>query len=256
MICLVAGLMVVVVVGLPVVAQESPHLTLVHGIPDTPVDVVVDGIPLLTAFDYGESQDLSSLAGATLASLQLTETGTETSIIEAGDVALPAEGNATLVAHLDETGVPVLSSYSNDTSTVGAGRGRLVVRHTAHATILDVFVDGSLTFRNLAGQNEISADLPAATLSLALVPSGATEPILLGPLDVTLVDGEVLILYAVGSADQGSLDLLTETLSVLGTPPVGVGTGSSPVGVPGVAWAIAALAVLGGLAFRRLQVRR
>ena len=48
-------------------------------------------------------------------------------------MGVPAGANITVVAHLDESGKPVLTPYVNDTSQVAAGQARLTVRHDAAA---------------------------------------------------------------------------------------------------------------------------
>src|SRR3712207_7358527 len=53
-------------------------------------------------------------------------------------VEVPAGANATVVAHLDADGNPVLTPFVNDASPTEAGQARLVVRHTAAAPPVDV----------------------------------------------------------------------------------------------------------------------
>src|SRR4029079_8074432 len=109
------------------------------------------------------------------------ETGTP--VIEAS-VTLPAGANASLVAHLDPSGKPVLTTFVNDTAAAPAGQGRLVVRHTAAAPAVDVLANGKAAFTNVTNPNEAKADLPAATYSASVVAAGTTTPALIGPADV------------------------------------------------------------------------
>ncbi len=210
-------------------AQESARIHLIHGIPGVPVDVTVDGSTVFENFEFGDTQDLSALAGTTLTNLQVKAAGTDTVLIDGGDVALPASGNYTVIAHLDAAGTPTLGVFSNDVSATAPGEGRLVVRHTAAAPAVDVLANGSPAFTNLSNPNEASADLAAGTISASVVPTGATEPVVIGPADLTIADGQVLIVYAVGSLDDTSLTVLTETIDGVGTAPTAVNTGNSPV---------------------------
>jgi hypothetical protein len=219
-----------VVLATPSAAQESARIHLIHGIPDTPVDVVAGGEVVFADFQFGDTQDLSALAGQTLTGLTVNAAGTDTVAIDAGDTALPASGNYTIIAHLDPEGTPTLAVFENDTSSTAAGEGRLTVRHTAAAPAVDVLANGEPAFTNLSNPNEAAADLPAGTISASVVPTGAADPVVIGPADLTVADGSSLIVYAVGSLEADSLTVLTETIDGLGTAPSAVNTGNSPVG--------------------------
>src|SRR5690606_4429328 len=130
---------------------------------------------------------------------------------------------------LDAEGTPTLAVFENDTSATAAGEGRLTVRHTAAAPAVDVLANGEAAFTNLSNPNEAAADLPAGTISASVVPTGAADPVVIGPADLSVADGTSLIVYAVGSLDADSLTVLTETIDGLGTAPTAVNTGNSPV---------------------------
>jgi Domain of unknown function (DUF4397) len=230
----------------PAGAQSGARIHLIHGIPDTPVDVVAGGEVVFSDFDFQDTQDLSALAGQTLTGLQVRLAGTDTVAIDAGDVALPASGNVSIVAHLDAAGNPALNVFTNDTSAIPPGQGRLVVRHTAAAPAVDVLANGAVAFANLTNPNESQADLPAGTISASVVPTGATEPVVIGPADLPVTEGSTLIVYAVGSLDAGTLTTITETIEGAGSAPSAVDTGNSPVSdagaTPVAAWVLAGLA--------------
>ena len=252
-----AATLMALAIAAPAMAQESARIHLIHGIPETPVDVLVDGAPVFEDFNFGDTQDLSALAGETLVNLQVVLAGTDTVAIDAGDVTLPASGNFTIIAHLTADGTPTLAVFENDVSSIAAGNGRLTVRHTAAAPAVDVKADGAVAFSNLANPNEAAADLPAATYSVEVVPTGADDPVVIGPADIAVEDGNSLIVYAVGSLDGGTLQVLTESITGLGETPAEVPSGNSPVdaGFPVAASAaialIAALGVSGGLVLAR-----
>lgn len=230
--------------------SDGARIHLIHGIPGVDVDVVVDGSAVFEGFAFQDTQDLSSFAGQTLTALQVKAAGAEDVLIDAGDVALPASGNYTVFAHLDADGNPALAVFENDTSTIEAGNGRLVVRHAAAAPAVDVKANGEVAFSNLANGGEASADLPAGTISAEVVPTGADEPVVIGPADLPITEGASLIVYATGSLDDG-LQVITESITDLGPTPTAVNTGDSPVdqGLPiglALAAAAAAVALLGG----------
>ena len=243
------------VLAVPAMAQEDARIHLIHGIPDTNVDVVAGGEVVFENFAFGETQDLSALAGATLEGLEVRLTGTETVAIDGGDVALPASGNYTIIAHLSADGTPTLAVFENDLTAIAAGEGRLTVRHTAAAPAVDVLANGAVAFSNLANPNEASADLGVGTVSAEVVPTGASEPVVIGPADLGITDGTSLIVYAVGSLDGGSLTVLTESISGLGTAPTAVNTGNSPVDNNVAVFAFGAVALAGVVAFGTRRVR-
>ena len=247
----------------PAQAQSGARIHLIHGIPDTPVDVAAGGENVITDFTFGETEDLSALAGQTLTGLQVKAAGTDTVAIDAGDTALPATGNVTIIAHLDAAGAPTLTVFTNDTSAIAAGSGRLVVRHTAAAPAVDVRAGGEVVFPNLSNPNEATADLPAGTVSADVVPTGTTEPVVIGPADLPVTEGSTLVVYAVGSLEAGTLQTLTETIEGSHSGPAAVNTGNSPVddGATTAPWlltaGLAAVALTGGaVGGRRLALAR
>ncbi len=114
----------------------------------------------------------------------------------------------------------------NDTAPVAAGQGRLVVRHTAAAPAVDVLAGGTPVFTNLSNPNEAKADLPAGNVSAAVALAGTTQPVI-GPADVPVTEGAATIVYAVGSAEAGNLQVLSQSISGLHSAPGAVNTGTS-----------------------------
>lgn len=211
-------------------AQSAPaRIHLLHGIPATDVDVEAGGQNVFTNFKFGETKDLSSFAGQTLTGLKVKAAGTSTVAIDAGNVALPASGNYTIVANLDAAGTPKLSVFQNDTAAIAAGSGRLVVRHTAAAPAVDVRANGAVAFAGVVNGQEGKADLAAGTVSADVVAAGTTGPAVIGPANLLVKNGESLTVYAVGSLSGNSLTVLTESITGLGVTPAAVQTGNSPV---------------------------
>ena len=213
----------------PAGGQEAARIHLIHGIPDTPVDVEAGGSNVIEGFEFGDTEDLSAMAGQTLTGVRVNAAGTDDVAIDVGDLALPEAGNVTAIAHLDPEGTPKLTVFTNDTAAVAAGEGRLVVRHTAAAPAVDVRAGGEVVFPGLANPDEAQADLPAGTVAADVVPAGATEPVVIGPADLPVTEGSSLIVYAVGSLEGGTLQTLTETVEGIGSGPSAVNTGNSPV---------------------------
>jgi hypothetical protein len=130
-----------------------------------------------------------------------------------------------VLAHLDASGKPTLTPFENDTATVPAGQGRLIVRHTAAAPAVDiVLADGSRPFTNLTNPNEAAAVLPAGQIAGAKVAPTGGAPIADVPT-VELKAGSDLIVYAVGSLSDNTFTFLTQTIGGLGGSPNLVNTG-------------------------------
>jgi hypothetical protein len=246
-------------------AQTAPaaRIHLLHGIPDVTVDVYAGGAPVFEDSGFGDTQDLSALAGQTLTDVEVRVAGTEDVAIDAGDVQLPASGNHTVVAHLDAEGTPTLAVFANDTTQTAAGQGRLTVRHTAAAPAVDVLANGQAAFSNVVNGQEGKTDLPVGTISASVVPTGATEPVVIGPADLAIEDGTSLIVYAVGSLENDTLSVLTESITGIGSSPTLVNTGNSPVDQSnGASWVwpvtliAGVLLAAGGIGARRLAMLR
>ncbi|RYP85110.1 DUF4397 domain-containing protein [Nocardioides guangzhouensis] len=207
-------------------AAADATVTVLHAVPGLTVDVYANGDEILPDFEPGTLTDPLSLPAGSY-DLQVFAAGddpaTADPAIEASGVELGAGANATVVAHLDAQGNPVLTPYVNDTSPTKPGEARLVVRHDAAAPAVDVRADGDVVFEGLANPDEQSADLPAGTYSADVTLTGEDQAVL-GPTDVTLTEGTSTIVYAWGSADDDNLALAVQTID---------GLHSSPTSVPG-----------------------
>lgn len=255
---LVGALVAALVSATSAGAQESPRIHLLHGIPDTDVDVYVGGSPVFEGFAFGDAQDLSAFAGTTLTDIEVRLAGTDTVAISVPSLALPSSGNYTAIAHLDAEGTPTISVFENDTSTIAAGEGRLVVRHTAAAPEVDIRAGGAVAFAAVPNGAEGAVDLAAGTVTADVVPAGADEPVVIGPADLPIAEGSSLIVYAVGSLEAETLTVLTESIDGLGSAPAAVNTGNSPVSDSGsgLVYAVAAALIAATAAFGVFRFRR
>lgn len=238
---------VVMIVGIllllaaPASAQEESQVFVVHGIPGATVDVWVDGEPLLEGFAPGTITDPLPLAPGTY-DIEIFEAGADPAEAEpliSASPEVPANANVSVVAHLDADGNPTLSAFANDVSALAEGQARLTARHTAAAPEVDIRADGDVLFAGVSNGQEGSVDVPAGTYAADVVLAGEDEPVL-GPADLDLGAGTLTIAYAIGSAEDGSLDLLVQMIAIT---PDGVPAGSAGLATePGVPlWAVAAL---------------
>jgi uncharacterized protein DUF4397 len=221
-----AGL-AVVASGLFVTAPAhaaNAKVSVVHGIPGTPVDVYVNGNRTLQNFQPKQVAGPLDLPPGKY-DIALTAPGQPigSAILKVDGATIPDGANISLVAHLDATGKPQLTPFVNDTSKVAAGKSRLVVRHTAAAPGVDVRAGGQPVFKT--NPNEAKADVATGTVSADVVLTGTTT-VVLGPTSLNLKEGTSTIVYAIGSADQKTLDIVAQTITGLHSSPGGVPSGS------------------------------
>ncbi len=234
-------------------ADNDATVTVLHAVPGITVDVYANGDELIPDFKPGTFTDPLTLPAGSY-DLQVFADGDSPGngqpAIEANGVEVPAGANATVVAHLDADGNPVLTPYVNDVSPTGAGDARLTVRHDAAAPAVDVRADGQALFSGLTNPNEDSADVAAGTYSADVVLAG-TDQVVIGPADLPLAEGTSTIVYAWGSADDGNLALAVQTIDGLHSAPSGVPGGEAGLAAEssqGVPMGALALAGLSGVA--------
>ena len=259
-----AGLVALLATPLPANAADEATVSVLHAVPGLTVDVYANGEELIPDFEPGTLTDPLSLPAGSY-DLQVFADGDSPGngkpAIEAMGVEVPAGANATVVAHLGEGGGPTLSVFANDTSATSAGEARLTVRHTAAAPAVDVRANGDVLFADLANPNEDSADVPAGTYSADVTLAG-TDQVAIGPADVNLAEGTSTIVYAWGSAEDGTLDLAVQSIDGLHSAPHGVPGGEAglaPESGSVSAWTLALgmLSALGvALGSRRLVTAR
>lgn len=207
--------------------SDTGTVTVVHGVPGVTVDVWVNGDPTLEGFEPGTVTDPLELPAGSY-DVEIFPAGADPDSedpVISGSADLEAGANVSLVAHLDAEGTPTLGVFANDTSTIDAGEARITVRHTAAAPAVDILANGDAVFTGVENGQEGVADLPAGTIEAAVALAGETDPVL-GPAEVNLGEGVNTIVYAIGSAEEDTLDLLIQTISGLHEAPSGVESGT------------------------------
>ncbi|MEU2981202.1 DUF4397 domain-containing protein [Streptomyces hirsutus] len=246
-------------------AQEDgkASVTVFHGVPGLTVDVYANGNELLPDFKPGTLTEPQSLDPGTYDIEVFADgKGPDGDPAIQKSVEIPAGANATLAAHLDAQGAPVLTAFVNDTSKVPAGQSRLTVRHVAAAPAVDVRAGGEPVIEGLTNPNEKSLEVPAGTVKADVVLAG-TDTVVIGPADLDLAEGASTVVYAWGSAKDKNLALKTQTISGMNSAPRGVDAGESGAmaadnesATVWLAWgATGAIAVAGLLAARRRYTR-
>lgn len=146
--------------------------------------------------------------------------GTATPLLSAPRTTIPSGANLTVTANLAANGTPVLNVFTNDTRTVGRGKGRLTVRHIAAAPPVDVRASGSVLFSGLRNPRQGSVGLNAGDYRIDVVLAG-TRRAVLAPATVTIRNrpgtgdmGTNTIVYVWGSAEDGSLKRTVQNVRI------------------------------------------
>ena len=262
-----AAMSLVLVAGAAPAFAQSPaqetntaSLSVLHAVPDTPVDVYVNGELTLDDFAPGQlAGPLELPAGDIEVAITASDAQDASSpVIGPVDLTLGAGTMNTAVARLDAEGAPTATAFVDDTSGLEAGQGRVTVRHVAAAPAVDVWANGEVVVQSLTNPNEESLEVPAGQVQAAVSLAGETDPVL-GPQDLAVMEGANTIVYAWGSAADGNLALATQTVQGMHSAPGGVPTGDTqlPADSQGVWYVLGAgvLALGAGAAFM-LQRRR
>ena len=209
-------------------ATDVAQLSVLHAVPGLTVDVYVNGDLTLDNFEPGDIAGPLELPAGTYTVAITAADAADASAPAIGPVDLPLEAgqNYTAAAHLDAAGAPTATLFTNDISTVGAGEGRLTVRHVAAAPAVDVLAGGTAVITNLSNPDESLLTLPAGAVSASVAATGTTDPVI-GPADVDVAEGTNTIVYAWGSLADSNLALAVQTVDGLHSNPDGVPAGSA-----------------------------
>ncbi|MEO1062226.1 MAG: DUF4397 domain-containing protein [Actinomycetota bacterium] len=208
----------VVLTAAPAGAQDTSQVYVLHGIPGVTVDVYVNGELTLPAFEPETVAGPLELPADDY-QIQVFAEGADpeadTPVIDV-TAPIPADVSLSVIAHLDAEGNPTLGAFANDLSETEAGNGRVTVRHTAAAPAVDIVANDAAVpgLEGLENGGEAVVDLPAGDYPTGIAAAGTTEALVEAP--ITVVEGVNLVVYAIGSLDDGSFALLTQTFDGLG----------------------------------------
>lgn len=226
-------------------AADTAAVYVVHGIPDTPVDVYVNGA--LTLDDFAPETVAGPLdlpAGSYAVAITAADAADASAPLLTATADLVAGSSVSLVAHLTAEGTPTITPFANDVSSIAAGQTRLVVRHTAAAPAVDIRAGGAVVLAGVTNPNQGVLNIPAGTVSADVVLAGTTT-VAIGPASLNLAEGSATFVHAVGSAADNNLALVTFTVTGLHSAPGGVAAGSGPADSPFAMVALIALLTVG-----------
>jgi hypothetical protein len=206
---------------------DQGKVAIVQAVPKLSLTVTVDG-----------EQVQQNVAGGTIVGpIDLAEGTHEVTFTDGTDeisstVDVAAGESSDVVVHrpAEVGGTPVVSVYPTPDDPIDSGKARVLLAHTATTAPADVVVDGQTVFTNIANGEFAQADVAAGHHEVSLLPAGVTGTPILGPLDVTLEEGTITAVYAVGNPRDGSMNVIVRTTG--GTEsgaeaPSGIDTGSA-----------------------------
>jgi len=218
----------------PAEAATGANLYIVQGLPGKSLDISIDGKTVATKVATAK---MVGPFGVAAGKRMITAKQGATVVIQR-EVTVGSGASLDVVIHqpVSPTGAPVITTYTNKLDAVPADKGGLRVAHDAAVGPADILVNGKVTFANVANGESLEAVVPAATYKVAIVPAGATSPVVLGPLDLPIQAGYLTRVFAVGDPNQKTMTVALGTIKLpktgSGTPGlVNTGTGGQAAGL-------------------------
>jgi Domain of unknown function (DUF4397) len=217
----------------PSYAADDTEIFIVQGMPGKDLDVAIDGKPV--------AEDVKTAAVAGPFKVQpgsrtvtISENGTK--VLE-NTFSIKDGFKADVVAHLPAApnGDPLVTVYKYDPIMVPKDKARLVVSHVAAVPPADIRVNGQVLFANIANGEALWLLVPVATYKVSIVPSGEKEPVLFGPVSLTVKGGAFNRVYAVGNPENKTMNVAVHVIAAKNTgsgkpSEVNTGTGGQAVG--------------------------
>ncbi len=211
-VAITAGALAPLLVNTAAQAASVPaEVTVVHGIPKTPVDVYVNGKLTLPDFTFDKVAGPLALPAGTYAIAVRPHGASSTSApILSQSVALTAGEDASVVANLAASGSPTLSVFANPTAPVAMGDARVIVRHLAEAPGVDVYAETSKVVTDLTNPNQATLVVPAGKISVRVDVTRTTRTVI-GPASFNFKAGTTTVIYAIGSAAGKTLAVAVQS---------------------------------------------
>ncbi len=209
-----SGLIAVGAFAAPAMAAEDDvTLYIVQGLPDESVDISVNGETLATDV---ETAEVAGPFNVEPGSNTWTFADGEGETLIENTVDAQAGDNSDVVLHLPSSAGddPVLTVFDNDLSAVPQDKATLTVAHTAAVPPADIVVNDQVLFANVASGESLTLVVPVDTYTVQIVPTGETEPVILGPLDLNVKGGSLNRVFAVGDPEADTMNVVVHVLEV------------------------------------------
>ena len=200
----VAAVLAVSLFGVGTASAADATLNVVHGIPGVDVNVCVNDGEAISDFSFGDTVTGVPLADGvyTFKVVAAADDCTAEGILVAAGVDLVGGKNYTAVAYLEEDGTPTLGLFKNPTKPVAKGTAKMVVRHTAAAPAVDVWVNGVPVFTDFTNGETEKVTVPKGIYAGWVSLPGDYMPVI-GPTVTEIKKGFMYQIYAIGDATNG-----------------------------------------------------
>ncbi len=194
-------------------SAEEATIYVIQGLPDQVVDVSVDGE---TVAEDVASADVVGPFSVAAGGTEVRFTDADGAVVADNTVTTRPDSSSDLVVHLPTAAAEdtVVTVFDNDLSAVPADKAALTVAHTAAVPPADILVNGEVLFANVANGESLDLVVPVDTYEVQIVPTGETEPVILGPLDLKVQGGALNRVYAVGNPESKSMNVAVHVIDV------------------------------------------
>ena len=193
-------------------AADSAKVYIVQGLPGRSLDVAVDGKKVASGLQAAEVAGPYSVKAGER-KITFSDDG---EVVLERSFSVKAKSSWDVVVHLPEAAEdkPAVTVFGNDVAPVPRGKASLVVAHTATVPPADIRVNGEVLFENIGNGEALKLTVPVATYEVAIVPTGETEPVVLGPLELTVKGGAVNRVYAVGDPGKKTMNVAVHVIPI------------------------------------------
>jgi len=194
-------------------APASGELQVVQAAPGLAVGIAIDGRRMRDRVGVGSVLGPYSLAPGAHEVRFYAPSGR---VLERASVRVRKGLSSDVVLHRPAApgGKNIVNVYTTPRSKIGPGKARVLIAHTATVAPADVRVDGKTVFTNIANGEYATADVPAGSHKVALLPTGQKGKPILGPIDVSLKPSTVTMVYAVGTPTNGSMRVIAHVATL------------------------------------------
>ena len=251
----------VLILAVPAQAQQSQAeaqgpatVTFVHGIRGFFTDVYLDDKLILSGFAPERvTEPMKLSAGRHRIDLREADAPADAKPAVTKQFSVPETGQLTAIAHWVGIDECTITLFDDTGDVVAVGAGRLIARHAAATQDVRLAVDDQPLNTPLRPTEELSDTVDAGSHTVS-VSDRKSKSTLVPGAKVPIPEGEVRVVYLVGTAKDDTLDLLTQTVDGLESQPSGVPTGNSGLAAgESQPWGVATL-LLGALAAGLLTV--
>ena len=200
-------------------AEKKASISVFHAIPEgygvDVVDVYADGGRIMNNLKSGELKSMRVRPGTY--DIEIYVDGerpkVDEPVLEIDRVTFLSGTCSTVTANLDEVGIPTTNVFANCVARNPVGEGRITVRHIAAAPAVDVLVGGNVAFGNLTNGAAATKRLAATTYAVTVNLADSDDRVL-GPASLNITRPFNTIVYAWGSAAEGTLALKVQRVPI------------------------------------------